>query len=154
MRTNNRMNEMMEGCSRKSDHLAQELRAILDGGLVYRDGCLLLKSRLELTEPYSRERFHDETGYESFANHVHLDDLPPSAGTCQLLAQALAFADALSVMETDAGISEPLEFIVAGDENGLTVRFHVCREGQFWLADDLNGHEEAVAAISLPRRDD
>jgi hypothetical protein len=141
MRTNKLMSEMMNACSRKSGHLA------------YRDGCLLLKSRLALTEPYNRERFHDETGYESFANHVHLDDFLPIAGKCELLAQALAFADAVSVMKANTGISDPLEFIVAGDEDGINVRFHVCREGQFWLTDDLDGYEEAVAAISLPGHD-
>jgi hypothetical protein len=86
------MREMMDSCGIKPDHLAHELRTILDGGLVRRDGCLLLKSQLALTQPYNVERFHDETGYECFANHVHLEDFLPSAGACQLLAQALAFA--------------------------------------------------------------
>jgi len=151
MRTNRRMQQLIERCDAKRGSLSGALKAILDEGLASTDGCVLLKSQLRLTEPDAKTRFQDETGYECFVNHVHLEDMLSSADTCVLLDQALAFADELGSLRSTTGVSEPLEYIISIDESDVNVRFHALRKGQSWLADDLETYEEAVAAIRLPK---
>jgi hypothetical protein len=143
------MKRLIEECGSKHCSLAEKLWSILREGLVYTDGCVLLRSQLGLTQPDVRQQFQDETGYECFINHVHLEDILASDDTCVLLDQAFAFANALSALKADAGISEPLEFIISSDEGEVNVRFHSVRLGQGWLADNLEAYEEAVAAIQL-----
>lgn len=150
MRTNYRMEQLIKRCNTKHAPLASELRAVLNEGLAYSDGCVLLKSQLKLTQPDVRKRFQDETGYECFVNHVHLEDILASADACVFLEQALLFAEELAVMKSNNGISEPLECIIISNGNEANVRFHVLRTGQSWLADDLETYGEAVAAVRLP----
>ena len=152
MRTNSRMEQMIKGCGPKDGLLANGLRAVLNEGLVYSDGCVLLRSQLKLTQANVRKQFQDDTGYECFVNHVHLEDILASSDICFLLEQALVFADELVVLKSSIGVSEPLEYIVGSNDDELTVRFHVLRPGQSWLAADLEGYEDAVAAIRLPGR--
>ena len=148
------MAQLIRGCNPKTSLLAEPLKRILGEGIAYRDGCLVLKTQLELTQLNARKRFQDETGYESFVNHIHLEDTIASADVCVLLEQALVFADELATLTSKAGIKEPLEYIVISDENDVNVRFHIRRPGQSWLADDLETYEEAVAAVQLPNRAD
>ncbi len=129
--------------------MADELRILLNDGLVHNKGCVLLKSQVRLTQPYDSERFLDETGYECFVNHVHLDDILASTDACYLLGQALVLADGLAIVKSTAAIVEEIEYIVAGGPEEVSIRFHAIRTGQSWLADDLETYAEAVAAIRL-----
>ncbi|MBV9304240.1 MAG: hypothetical protein JOY53_19185 [Acidobacteriaceae bacterium] len=111
---------------------------------------MLLKSQFKLVQSNLRKHFQDETGYECFVNHVHLEDILTSAGVCLLLEQALLLANELSALKLNVGLFEPLEYIIVSDGNEMNVRFHVVRSGQSWLADDLGVYAEAVAALRLP----
>ncbi|MBV9778471.1 MAG: hypothetical protein JOY62_00735 [Acidobacteriaceae bacterium] len=144
------MDQLIRRCEPKSGSLASALRAIIDEGLVYEDGCVLLKSQFKLVQSNLRKHFQDETGYECFVNHVHLEDILTSAGVCLLLEQALLLANELSALKLNVGLFEPLEYIIVSDGNEMNVRFHVVRSGQSWLADDLGVYAEAVAALRLP----
>jgi hypothetical protein len=143
------MKEVLQRCKPGLSSLTAQLATIINEGLIYSEGCVLLKSQAKLTQPYDRQRFQDETGYECFVNHVHLDDILPFTDICDLLGQALVFADELATLKLTTGISEKLQYIVAGDQDEMNVRFHVIRPGQSWLVDDLETYTEAVATILL-----
>ncbi len=72
-----------------------------------------------------------------------------STSPCGLLEQALILGDELSLLRCNAGISEQIEYIISNEENEVTVRFHAVREGQAWLAEDLESYGEGIAAIRL-----
>jgi hypothetical protein len=150
MRTNSRMEQLIKRCNPRRGSLASALRAVVNEGLAYSEGCVLLKSQLRLTQPNVRKRFQNETGYECFVNHIHLEDILASADACVLLEQALVFADELAALKSNAGISEALEYIIICNENEANVRFHALRAEQSWLSDDLETYGEAVAAVRLP----
>jgi hypothetical protein len=148
VRTNSRMEGLIRECNPRPRTLTGQLQKILGDGLTYDDGCLVLKSQLRLAQP-DRGEFQDETGYECFVNHIHLEDILASADRCILLEQALAFAEELAALRSRAGLSEPIEYIIIGDEDEINVRFHISRPGQSWLVDDLETYAEAVASILL-----
>lgn len=150
MRKNSRMEEMIKRCDPNPALLASGLAAILEKGLAYENGCLLLKSQMSLMQSEIRTEFQDDTGYECFVNHLHLEDILASSDGCFLLKQALAFAEALTNLKSDAAVSEPVEYIISGTEHEVNVRFHLIRPNEVWLAENLEGYEEAVAAIQLP----
>ncbi len=152
MRANTRMKGILTECGSNRALLASDLRALLSEGLENSGGCLLLRSQLKLTQANVRQQFQDDTGYECFVNHLHLEDILASTDTCFLIGQALAFADELLVKTSSIGVSEPLEYIIGSDDDGVNIRFHLLRPGQHWLVDDLEKYGEGVAAVRLADR--
>ncbi len=150
MKTNIKMTQWIRTCKIKKNSLASTLRDILDEGLIHSDGCILLNSQLRLIQPSARKQFEDETGYECFVNHLHLEDLLTSTDHCVLLEQAFAFAQELARLTEKTRILNSLAYIISGDDDEVNVRFHVIRAGQSWLAEDLEVYGEAVAILQLP----
>jgi hypothetical protein len=96
----------------------------------------------------------DETGFEAFVNHVHIEDVLPGATPSEaLVAQAVLFARCLARDLSDASPGEAFEFVLAVGDS-YTVRFNKSRPGQSWLADDIEGYEqEAILQLLVfPRR--
>ncbi len=131
------------------DELAPELAALLAAGFDEMDGCVVLRAFHHSATRTSVAKCHDETGFEAFINHVHIEDyLPDGTGEDDALMQASDFvrqlADQLAASYPDR------EFhVIVGISDSCTVRFHAERPGQAWLADDIEGYErEAVMSIS------
>ena len=93
--------------------------------------------------------FPDDTGYEAFVNHLHVD-LPDGSLDPVRVANGIAALDHLQrAVESfpDAG-SVRLILAVSFDEYAaVTVRFHRRRRGEEWLAADLEGYEQEAILV-------
>ncbi len=45
------MARLLGGCNQKNGELASSLKALLDDGFAWKEGCLVLKSQLKLRQP-------------------------------------------------------------------------------------------------------
>ena len=115
--------------------LSPELSSVLDAGFVEEKGCVLLASKAR-GSAFARAT-EDETGYECFINHLHVNNLAEALEFARQLKNALAkrFTDVFVV-------------IVSFDGREATVRFHKLRAGQIWLNTNLEAYlEEGIAVL-------
>jgi hypothetical protein len=70
--------------SHTSSSLPPDLAADLDAGVKERGGCLVLAAHRSPSDPGD---FSDRTGYEAFANHVHVE-----SGATLRLSDSICFA--------------------------------------------------------------
>lgn len=119
--------------------------------LVMVNGCVFLADEYERSASGSLEQFPDRTGYECFVNHIHA----PYDGTRDALLQLIVRIAAIRRSLTEHAPDRRFLIIVSIADRQSTIRFHECRQGQAWLADNLEGYtEEAVAAIAVGRDTD
>jgi len=116
--------------------LSPELSRVLAGGFVEERGCVLLASEAHNAAWTRVADTHDETGYECFINHLHIESLQEALELARRLIEALAerFTGRFAV-------------IVSFDGREATVRFHRLRAGQAWLSDNLEEYEEGIAVL-------
>jgi hypothetical protein len=92
--------------------------------------------------------FPDETGYESFVNHIHIEDhLPRNVSKSIALASGISMANSLKTLLHQSFPNEEFEIIVSLEGNHYVVRFHKKRKGQHWLQDELNNYREAALIV-------
>lgn len=129
--------------------LAPKLAAVLATGVEDVDGCVVLRAFHESTARTTIASCHDETGFEAFINHVHIEDyLPPGAAQDAVVEQASEFIRQLAGELRAAHPDRDFRIIVAVSD-ACTVRFHTDRYGQSWLADDIEGYrDEAVMSLT------
>jgi hypothetical protein len=103
-----------------------------------------------LKDPYKANRhirpqdLPDKTGYECLINHIHL----PFDGTGDSLKSSLKYAVALHSALAQMGKNRRFQVILSVNEQECTVRFHQLRQGESWIAEDLEGYaEEAVLLL-------
>ncbi len=102
----------------------------------------------ELHQGSKRSDFPDRTGYESYVNHLHIDDFVSDRRPDNWIEQGFALAAHLNDRLRDFAPATPFRFIIAANKDGCTLRFHVVREGEQWETQDLESYtEEAVAII-------
>jgi hypothetical protein len=125
-------------------HIPPEIRKRLEGtAFIAREGCFFLDALYRDRGNAVSSMFPDETGYECFVNHIHLDGSAPDA--CMLLALAVLYA-----VEIKWRASEftrwTLRHIVSCDREApsCVYRCHVVRPGQSWLAADLDSYDELI----------
>jgi hypothetical protein len=125
--------------------LPQKLIKLLDEGFVEEDGCVFL-ARLKKDAPVQRLDFADQTAYESFVNHVHLEDFLENGGLppLELLGRGIAFARELLRRLSRLHGTKEFRVIVASDGQSSTVRFHTIRPDEHWVS---KGLEEALAIV-------
>lgn len=127
--------------------LAPSLKKIADHGFEVRDGCYVLRA-LSGHANAPRERFDDCTGYECFVNSLHVEDYC----TDSPFAQALLFVKDVLRSWQRMRPSSCLVAILTADELSVVVKFHVKRDGEQWLGDDIERYEDPV--MSLDSNDD
>ena len=66
----------------------------------------------------SRHDFSDTTGYECFANHIHIDDYVLERSPEYLVEQALALAASLNERLRSVAPDSAFRFIIAANEDG------------------------------------
>ena len=138
MRTNQNMRGFLNGLQTDKPTLSRELSSVLSAGFVEEKGCVLLATQARDTRPaFARATTEDETGYECFINHVHVERLGEALEFARRLSKALA-----------ATFAYDFVVIVSFDGRQATVRFHRLRKGQTWLTDNLEEYrEEGIAVI-------
>jgi hypothetical protein len=87
----------------------------------------------------ARNANQDDTGYECFINHLHVEGS----------AEALEFARRLKGALAER-FTEPFLIIVSFDGHEAAVRFHKYRHVQMWLNNNLEAYvEEGIAVLDL-----
>jgi hypothetical protein len=105
---------------------------------------VLLKNQYEANRHVSPADFPDKTGFECFINHVH----HPFDGTGASLKSCLNYAIALQMALARIAKNRSFQVIVSVDDHECTIRFHQIRQGEAWIAEDLEGYaEEAVLLL-------
>jgi hypothetical protein len=105
---------------------------------------VLLKNQYELNKHVSPADLPDKTGFECFINHVHF----PFDGTSASLKSSLSYAIALQKALARIAKNRSFQVIISVDDHECTVRFHQLRQGEAWIAEDLEGYaEEAVLLL-------
>ncbi len=130
--------------------LDPRLDAVLGDGFQELRGCVVLAGLVASAAHVTVSSCGDETGFEAFVNHVHVEDvLGLTVSDPRVAAQAGGFTKELAAALERIYPDERFVVILSlGDS--CTVRFHKLREGQAWLADDLEGYDEAVMVVSVP----
>ncbi len=97
---------------------------------------------------WNRQLAHlsDETGYECSENHIHIDWLTRDRSLPALvhLRLGLLLCERLVARLQARSDAVPARVIMSFDGRYCVVRFHKLREGQLWLASDLEGYQEGV----------
>lgn len=140
---------------RAMDYLYQSSIAE-DEGLSWLDGTSIVQcenvfafDRFMPKGKLSRPIGSDETGLECSLNHFHLDcdDIGAAFGLALLIFEKVSRLWRSS-FETQVGVIRQIASITTSlIEPGryeLTYRFHVVRDGQSWLAPDLDKYKEIV----------
>ena len=121
-----------------------KLAAIADSGIVAVDDVFFLHELAKAKTNAKKENFPDKTGYECFINHVHIEDYVAD----NFAGHAWSFAARTLKKWTDEKFNGQFVAIISSDEESTTVRFHHKRPNESWLANDLDGFEQAVLEIS------
>jgi hypothetical protein len=127
--------------------LIPSLKRIAETGFEVRDGCYFLREFAELSRG-SRANFIDATGYECFANAIHIEDYEEISP----LVQALLFVERAFGVWNATQPAKTLAAVVSADEYSVVVRFHVHRAGEQWLQDDIEGYEDPVLSVGSEER--
>ena len=124
--------------------VGRELGEIIETGFLMLDGCVFLKSLHGLSVGVAASNFPDSVGYECFVNSIHVEDYVLLGHVSQaILFVSEVFAAWRNFSNADGGLAA----IVLVDGFGVVVKFHLAREGESWLASDLEKYEEAVLFI-------
>src|SRR5262249_229298 len=158
-RMNIRMNSVMKtlftevesGRMMSTANLSSGLLKLVEPGFAVIDGAVLLKTQEDVAKSIKPDNFPDLTGYECFVNHVHIEDYLSDAelGSNALLNQGVLFANKIVEELSSSFPGKQFKVIVATNESGCTVRFHLIRSGENWLSDDLENYgQEAILVFN------
>jgi hypothetical protein len=130
------------------------LVADLRDGFKEVDGCVVPYSFQDSsiwseTRPRT-DNINDETGFECGLSKIHLDDVGSSISLAELARIGCAYAMYLRRALLVSPVSGQFRIIVDVQRsdaelqvgNVCVVRFHKIRQGQAWLADDLESYKE------------
>ena len=125
------------------------LKKLVEPGFVRLNDSILLQALTQGARAVSLTDFPDETGYESFVNHIHVEDYIPheKQSASSLMANSMSLASTLCKMLRQSFPNEAFEVIVSFQDNHYTVRFHKCREGQQWLSDNLDDYQQEALMV-------
>lgn len=125
--------------------------AWVDEGFVASESCVFFRAKQATFVPALLQIHHDRTGYECAINKVDLGDfidgerpMTPAASAALGVAAGRALASQLATFSRD-----PFRVIVSVDlsDARCTLRFHVRRAGEEWLAPDLDGYANEALAV-------
>ncbi|SDR49205.1 hypothetical protein SAMN05443245_6362 [Paraburkholderia fungorum] len=123
--------------------LEPSLKAIADAGFEERDDCHLLRALLALAKDARKATFCDCAAYECFVNSVHVEDYENKMP----LMQAIRFV--MRIL-TDWNTSTPQQILIAiisADELSVVVKFHVKRQTEQWLSENIEAYDDPVMSI-------
>lgn len=111
--------------------------SLLGQAIVFFDGCYFYESLIN-DIAYS-DYFIDATGNECFFNKMHIEDYLDELDSDKLLDYGISYAKHLSKKLSQLNEGK-FNVILSYDEETCTIRFHKCREGEEYLAQDLEGY--------------
>lgn len=147
-KTNKAMAEELAQLDLSRYTLNPELEKLTAAGFIEQNGCILVATLSKMDTNAKQSDFPDRTGYECFVNSVHVDDYVDG----DHLPQAMLLVNALLRLWKDNGTGSPVQAIASKDEFGATIKFHALREGEAWLASDLEKYDEAILVTDEPLR--
>lgn len=106
-------------------------------------GCYVLVGTAPIKTNARRSDFQDDTGFECFMNHIHALDYCETGG----VADALGFIAELFRLWRAVYGEQTLRAILSCRGEDAVLRWHLLRDGEAWLADDLEKYDEAVLEI-------
>lgn len=121
-----------------------ELFKIIKNGFIEKKDCVLIKYFLEINDHVSLKDFFDKTDYECFINSINIDDHFEQNYLEQgVLCIRIAFEEF-----NKSNIDGILNCSMSIDEFGSKLKFHILRDNESWLSEDLEGFEEAILLVS------
>ncbi|AXF61878.1 hypothetical protein DVA43_21220 [Leclercia sp. W6] len=122
--------------------LPKELCLWVEKGFVKQADCFFLAA---LFTVYPNDNYlMDKTGVECFVNSFHIDDYVSE----RYLDYACLFCNTILNKWPLERNDKKLNMIVSMDEFGAVVKFHVIRQGETWLSNNLEKYEEAIFATT------
>ena len=144
MRLNSRMRRLVPEAPSHVRMVRPELSEVADHEFTRSGDCIVFSGQPHL----SRNDFPDRSGYECFANHIHIEDFVSESSPENLVDQSFALATSLNQRLREFAPDASFRFIIAASGGGCTLRFHVVRAGEQWEKEDLESYgEEAIAVI-------
>lgn len=148
--TNDMMKKQLEEIANIPEVEVSEVSELLSPEFIEWDGCILLGEVNDISilnthfEP--NDYYCDRTAYESFANHIHVNDYFPEVPECSLqsLKLALMILDMWESKLKKKFSDTRFHFILSHDELGSVLRFHKYRseEGTWLNVDNIDGYTE------------
>ncbi|WP_245621275.1 hypothetical protein [Paraburkholderia ferrariae] len=122
--------------------LASPLARIASDGFAIDDGCYVFRGVSKVTTP-TMSSFPDRTGYEAFVNSFHVEDYD----SVSPVAQAILFVTEVFRHWNARESVATLVAILSADEFSVVARFHLRRDGERWLSDNIEGYEDPVMSV-------
>jgi hypothetical protein len=137
--------------------LPAPLKKLVGEGVVSRYGLWLLRREMPDTPPVYALLNDDATGYECFANHIHVSDfVDPTeyAPRSRMRLRDEVGYGMRYALELQRALPSSQTFVtIVACSNSCTVRFHKLRPAERWAAEDMEGScREAV--LELRNHDD
>lgn len=115
------------------------LENIIQEGILEQNGCILFKYLYKKQKIDESKNFPDKTGYECFINKIYIDDFSETPFP-------VAISVALEVIKKLPQYN--IRNIISQDDLSCTFRFHLIRNDEIWLKEDLNIYmEESILII-------
>jgi len=146
--TNRPMQELLaRGTNLTEIYVPSPFQLLVGGGFKDVQGCIFFRELFHHDALTSLALHQDMTGYECAVNAIHLEDYLEKGMAREAPALAMTAAKCIDwlVERLRRFSSEPFRIIVSVRARNCTLRFHKVRDGESWLADNLEGYEEAIA---------
>jgi hypothetical protein len=142
------MNLSMKGllddlASKPPPSLPVALSAVISEGFVSQGAYSFLRGLRNHPGNAIPSMFPDETGYECFVNHIHID-----THSDEPLPLAMVFADKIGNAWASSGQSNSLRVIVSWNDTSCVVRCHVVRPHQSWLDENLEAYQHDAVWVN------
>ncbi len=120
--------------------LPEIFEGMIELGFLAGDGFVLLAAMANRGTNATPDDFPDKTGYECFINSIHVDDYVDA----DYLVYACRLVEDFFAAWRRTEKKEVLRAIISSDEFGATVKFHVHRDFESWISEDIEAYENAV----------
>lgn len=144
---NNKLKEMLD---KNGVHMSSiksivplELEEHIQEGVTLSNDALVFSANLKVQHDTPTDRFVDLTGYECFINEINVDGYLNNPSFKELLEVSIACVKHIENLLKDEEQKIKIICSVSNDEFlTSTIRFHIVREKEEWLSDDINSYEE------------
>ena len=151
MIANRSMRELLErGSTLTEISVPSPFQLLIGGGFNEVQGCVFLR-RFFGYDTLMALPPDDPTGNECSVNSFHLEDYLEKgmAREAPALAATAAKCTDWLAERLHKFSAAPFRIIVSIESRHCTIRFHKRRDGETWVADNIEGYEEAIAIVDI-----